>query len=66
MAQGPSQRRPKALVVDDNPVNQMVASGFFGHMGFDVETADAAVRREEARRVARRKLDDEDEDSKGT
>jgi CheY-like chemotaxis protein len=40
MAQGPSQGRPKALVVDDNPVNQMVASGFFGHMGFDVETAD--------------------------
>jgi CheY-like chemotaxis protein len=48
MVQGPSQRRPKALVVDDNAVNQMVACGFLGHLGFDVETAEDGAQAIEA------------------
>jgi len=35
-----TQRRPKALVVDDNQVNQLLATAMLDRLGFEVETCD--------------------------
>jgi CheY-like chemotaxis protein len=48
MSHSPTHRKLKALVVDDNAINQVVARELLAALGFDVETADDGMQAIEA------------------
>ena len=49
---GVSRERHRVLVVEDNPVNQMVATGMLEALGYETETADDGIKAIEAMAAA--------------